>query len=190
MSLQANVNAMLGSIAALKKLGKIQKGIEGTREDLEKERQLQMSQGQLEQRRVDAQDPNFVGPFQRELEAERSYALSGQAGRESEEAEELWRSQNFDEYGYSPVPPRSNAEAAVRAQQHIQDSDTAPNSGTALREYYERERARFSVGGQGYPFMIPGQVVPGTIRPGTISASSSYRTQRGADTSNLTGGNT
>lgn len=86
--------------------------------------------------------------------------------------------------------PRNNAEAADRAEQHIQDADTAPNSGAELRKRFARERERFSVGGQAYPFMVPGQVVPGTIRPGTISAPASLRGQRGADTSNLTGGNT
>ncbi len=158
MSLQANINAMLGSIAALKKLGGIQKGVEGTKESIE--------------------------------ELQKRYEASGQAAEDAanERYYEATRVHDFEQSGAGP--PRSNAEAADRAQQHIQDADTAPNSGAELRERFARERERFSVAGQAYPFMVPGQVVPGTIRPGTISAPSSYRTQRGADISNSTGGNT
>ncbi len=112
-------------------------------------------------------------------------------------AEQTWRENDarqnqavHDWEAEGARPPRNNTEAADRAEQHIQDADTAPNSGAELRERFARERERFSVSGQAFPFAVPGQVVPGTVRPGAISAPSSFRTQRGADTSNSTGGNT
>ena len=124
MSIQAGWNRVIGSMAVLGGLKKFSQGQSDTARALEKANQQQLEIEQINQRRLDAHDPNFTGPLPPQEEAERNADFSGQADRESAENEEIYRQQAFDENFTPSLTPEQIA--AYRAQQAAQAANSAP----------------------------------------------------------------